>query len=187
MMPANTRRERKGNVSTGAALISSCPIGPQNHFEGRHSMTDPDAAVVAESDISRRRRTRVLRFIPGFTYIFILFVVGQFVFADPRAANFEFAGYRLAWVEVLMVAAAIVAMYEQIKIADPGVNNITEVLLMGVMAVIQVVLFALAAAKVPGLEMFNNMEFLLLTIINVAQTAVAFQINAATLMRTIAH
>jgi hypothetical protein len=49
------------------------------------------------------------------------------------------------------------------------------------------VLFALAAAKVPGLEMFNNMQFLLLTIINVAQTVVAFQINAATLMRTIAH
>ena len=44
---------------------------------------------------------------------------------------------------------------------------------------------ALAAAKVPGLSIFNNTEFLSLTIINIAQTAVAFQINAATLMRTI--
>jgi len=32
---------------------------------------------------------------------------------------------------------------------------------------------------------FNNAEFLLLTVINVAQTVVAFHINAATLMRTI--
>ena len=152
-------------------------------------MTDPGhtEAAVVESDVSRRRRRTVLRYIPGFTYIFILFVIGQWVFADPRATVFEFAGYRLAWVEVLMVAAAIMAMIEQIKIAQPGVNNITEVLLMGLIAIVQIVLFALAAAKVPGLEIFNNMEFLLLTIINVAQTMVAFQINAATLMRTIAH
>ena len=154
-------------------------------------MTDTghvDAAVVSESDTARRRRrTRVFRYIPGFIYILILFIVGQLVFADPRAALFEFGGYQLAWVEVLMVAAAIVAMMEQIKVSDPGVNNITEVLLMGAIAVIQIVLFALAAAKVPGLEMFNNMQFLLLTVINVAQTVVAFQINAATLMRTIAQ
>jgi hypothetical protein len=56
---------------------------------------------------------------------------------------------------------------------------------MGAIAVLQIVLFALAAAGVPRLAMFNNTEFLLLTVINVAQTVVAFQINAATLMRTI--
>jgi hypothetical protein len=56
---------------------------------------------------------------------------------------------------------------------------------MGAIAIIQVVLFALAAAKVQSLAIFDNTEFLLLTIINVAQTAVAYQINAATLMRTI--
>lgn len=146
-----------------------------------------DAAVISESDVARRRRRpRVFRYIPGFTYILLLFIIGQLAFADPRATIFDVGGYRLAWVEVLMVAAAITAMVEQIKVAEPGVNNITEVLLMGAIAVIQVVLFALAAAKVPGLEIFNNMEFLLLTVINVAQTVVAFQINAATLMRTIA-
>lgn len=84
-----------------------------------------------------------------------------------------------------MVAAAIVAMAEQMKVSDPGVNNIYEVLLMGAIAVLQIVLFALAAAGVQRLAMFNNTEFLLLTVINVAQTVVAFQINAATLMRTI--
>ena len=104
---------------------------------------------------------------------------------DPRATLFNIAGFRLAWVEVLLAAAAIMAMAEQIKVATPGVNNTTEVLLMGAMAIVQVVLFSLAAAKVGGLTMFDNTEFLLLTINNVAQTAVAYQINAATLVRTI--
>ena len=152
-------------------------------------MADTDhaeAAVVSESDVARRRRRGVFRYIPGFTFVLALFVIGQFIFPDPRATLFDVGGYRLAWVEVLIVAAAIIAMAEQIKVAEPGVNNITEVLLMGAVAVVQIVLFALAAAKVPGLEMFGNTEFLLLTIINVAQTVVAFQINAATLMRTIA-
>jgi hypothetical protein len=147
-----------------------------------------DAAVVSESDVAPRRRrrgSRVLRYIPGFTYILALFLIGHFAFADPRATLFDVAGYRLAWVEVLLVAAAIVAMAEQIKVSEPGINNISEVLLMGAIAVLQIVLFALAAAGVEPLAMFNKTEFLLLTIINVAQTAVAFQINAATLMRTI--
>jgi hypothetical protein len=38
---------------------------------------------------------------------------------------------------------------------------------------------------VPALAIFDNTEFLLLTLINLAQTAVAYQINSATLMRTI--
>lgn len=141
---------------------------------------------MSESDAARRRRPRALRYIPGFVYILILFVIGQMIFPDPRAVIFEMDGFRLAWVEILILAAAIIAMAEQIKVAEPGINNITEVLLMGAVAVIQIVLFALAAANVPGLEIFRNTEFLTLTFINVAQTVVAFQINAATLMRTIA-
>jgi hypothetical protein len=145
-----------------------------------------EAAVLSESDVARRRRRRsVLRYIPGFIFILVLFVIGHLVFADPRATVFDIGGYRLAWVEVLIAAAAIVAMVEQMKVSDPGVNNISEVLLMGAVAVLQIVLFALAAAGVQQLAMFNNTEFLLLTIINLAQTVVAFQINAATLMRTI--
>jgi hypothetical protein len=79
----------------------------------------------------------------------------------------------------------VVAMAEQVKVAKPGVNNTTEVLLMGAIAIIQLLLFALAAAKVQALGMFDNTEFLMLTLINLAQTAVAYQINSATLMRTI--
>jgi hypothetical protein len=151
-------------------------------------MTDGhvDAAVVTDGDRGRHhRKHHIYALVPGFVYILLLFIAGQFIFSDPRATLFNIGGYRLAWVEVLLVAAAIMAMAEQIKVATPGVNNTTEVLFMGAIAIIQTVLFALAAAKVGGLGMFDNTEFLLLTIINVAQTAVAYQINAATLVRTI--
>jgi len=144
-----------------------------------------EAAVVGRNDRSTRKQSRFFRFLPGFVLILILFVVGQLIFADPRATLFDINGYRLAWVEVLMVAAAIVAMAEQLKVAQPGVNNINEALLIGLVAVVQIVLFTLGAAGVAGFSMFANTEFLLLMLINVAQTVVAFQINAATLMRTI--
>lgn len=146
-----------------------------------------DAAVVSDGDAHPHHARRgFLSYVPGFLYILILFVIGQLVFSDPRATLFDIGGYRLAWVEVLLLAASIMAMAEQIKVAKPGINNTFEVLLMGVIAIVQVVLFALAAAKVRSLVMFDNTEFLLLTLINVAQTAVAYQINAATLVRTIA-
>ena len=148
-------------------------------------MTDVEAAVVGRNDHKTRRDNPLFRYVPGFVFILALFIVGQLVFADPRATLFDINGYRLAWVEVLMVAAAIVAMAEQLKVAEPGVNNINEALLIGLVAVIQIVLFTLGAADVAGFSMFANTEFGLLTVINVAQTVVAFQINAATLMRTI--
>jgi hypothetical protein len=147
--------------------------------------THMDAAVVSDADRGRHRKSHLLGLMPGFVYILALFIFGQLFFSDPRAILFDIGGYRIAWVEVLLVTAAIMAMAEQIKVASPGVNNTTEVLFMGAIAIIQVVLFALAAAKVQSLAMFDNTEFLLLTIINMAQTAVAYQINAATLMRTI--
>ena len=93
-----------------------------------------DAAVVSDADRGRRRRTHHLGLIPGFVYILALFIFGQLFFSDPRAILFDFGGYRLAWVEVLLVTAAIMAMAEQIKVATPGVNNTTEVLLMGLIA-----------------------------------------------------
>ena len=153
-------------------------------------MADADgvgATIRSNSDRARHRRARGggLGLVPGFVYVLILYIVGQFIIPDARATLFDIWGYQLSWVEVLLFTAAIVAMAEQIKVAKSGINNTTEVLLMGAIAVIQSLLFALAAAKVLVLGIFNNTEFLLLTLINLAQTAVAHKINAATLMRTI--
>ena len=148
-------------------------------------MSDHAEAAVVGRDKAPHKRGGAFSLVPGFLYILILYIVGKYVFSDPRATLFDVLGYKLAWVEVLMLAAAIMAMAEQIKVAKPGINNTPEVLLMGLIAIAQVVLFALGAAKVPALAMFDNTEFLLLTLINLAQTAVAYQINSATLMRTI--
>jgi len=144
----------------------------------------PEAAVIGR-DRAHRRRGGFFTLVPGFVYILILYIIGKYFFPDPRATLFDFLGYQLSWVEVLITAAAIMAMAEQIKVAKPGINNTTEILLMGLIAIVQILLFALGAAKVPALAIFNNTEFLLLTLINLAQTAVAYQINSATLMRTI--
>jgi hypothetical protein len=76
----------------------------------------------------------------------------------PRSEGdpFDVGGYQLARVEVLLLAAAIVAMGEQIKVAKPGVNNTFDVLLPGVIAIIQIVIFALAAAKVSVLGVIRQ-------------------------------
>jgi hypothetical protein len=131
------------------------------------------------------RRTSVLKYTPGFLYILILFIIGRFVFADPRAILLQWGEYHLSWVEVLMVGAAMIAMAEQLRVSSPGVDNTIEALLMGAIAGVQILLFALGAAGVEPLAIFNNTEFLMLTLISLTQAIVAVLINARTLRRTI--
>jgi hypothetical protein len=131
------------------------------------------------------RRTGPFRFTPGFLYILILFIAGRFIFADPRAVLIQWREYHLSWVEILMVGAAMMAMAEQLRVSTPGVDNTIEALLMGAIAGVQVLLFALGAAGVKPLGIFNNTEFLMLTLISLTQAIVAVLINARTLRRTI--
>jgi hypothetical protein len=84
-----------------------------------------------------------------------------------------------------MVGAAMMAMAEQLRVSTPGVDNTIEALLMGAIAGVQVLLFALGAAGVKPLAIFNNTEFLMLTLIGLTQAIVAVLINARTLRRTI--
>ena len=129
--------------------------------------------------------TDPLKHTPGFFYILVLFIVGRLVLADPRAILIQWGEYHLSWVEVLMVGAAMMAMAEQLRVSSPGVDNTIEALLMGAMAGVQVLLFALGAAGVKPLAIFNNTEFLMLTVISLTQAIVAVLINARTLRRTI--
>src|SRR6266853_1001364 len=103
-------------------------------------------------------RSGPLKYTPGFLYILALFVAGKFIFADPRATLVQWGEYHLSWVEVLMIGAVAGA---------------------------QVLLFALGAAGVKPLAIFNNTEFLMLTLISMTQAIVAILINARTLRRTI--
>jgi hypothetical protein len=130
-------------------------------------------------------RSGPLKYTPGFLYILALFIVGKFIFPDPRATLIEWGQYHLSWVEVLMVGAAMMAMAEQLRVSYPGVDNTVEAILMGAVAGVQVLLFALGAAGVEPLAIFNNTEFIMLTLISLTQAVVAILINARTLRRTI--
>jgi hypothetical protein len=147
-----------------------------------------DGAILSSASAAfhqSTRRTGPLKYAPGFLYILALFIAGRFVFADPRAVLIQWGQYHLSWVEVLMVGAAMIAMAEQLRVSTPGVDNTIEALLMGAIAGVQVLLFALGTAGVKPLAMFNNTEFLMLTLISLTQAIVAVLINARTLRRTI--
>lgn len=152
------------------------------------SATKSDGALAQAATAARvhgLHRSSALRYVPGFLYILALYILGKFMFHDPRATLIEWSEYRLTWVEVLMVGAAMMAMAEQLRVSHPGIDNTIEAILMIAVAAIQVVLFALGAAGVWPLGFFNNTEFLMLTVISVAQSVVAVLINARTLRRTI--
>ena len=131
------------------------------------------------------RRANPLKYTPGFLYVLVFFIIGKLIFADPRATLVHWGEYNLSWVEVLLVGAAMMAMAEQLRVSHPGVDNTIEAIFIGAIASIQVLLFALGAAGVRPLAIFNNTEFLMLTVISMTQAIVAILINARTLRRTI--
>ncbi len=139
----------------------------------------------ANLEFHQHKMGGVLRYVPVFLYIFILYLIGKSVIADPRAPLIALGAYQLSWVEVLYLVAAIVAVFEQMKVSHPGIDNTLEALLMVGMGVLQLLLFVLAAANVKGLSVFNNTEFLMLMVISLAAAVVAVLINARTLRRTI--
>lgn len=154
----------------------------------RISARDPDGARANKASaayLSTVERARPLKYVPGFAYVLVLYVIGKLLFPDPRATLLHWGEYHLSWVEVLMVGAAMVAMAEQLRVSHPGIDNTVEAILMAAMAVAQVLLFALGAAGVKNLDIFNNTEFLMLTLISITQAIVAIMINARTLRRTI--
>jgi hypothetical protein len=130
-------------------------------------------------------RANPLKYIPGFFYVLVFFMIGKLIFTDPRATLVHWGEYHLSWVEVLLVGAAMMAMAEQLRVSHPGIDNTIEAILMGAIAGVQVLLFALGAAGVRPLAIFNNPEFLMLTVISMTQAVVAILINARTLRRTI--
>ncbi len=143
------------------------------------------AHTAAAAHVQGLQRAGAVKYVPGFLYILVLYIVGRSIFSDPRAILLHWGEYQLSWVEVLMVVAAIVAMAEQLRVSHPGIDNTIEAIMMVAIAAAQVLLFALGAAGVGVLGIFNNTEFLMLTLISATQAVVAILINARTLRRTI--
>jgi hypothetical protein len=131
------------------------------------------------------QRRGLLRYIPGIAYILALYLAGTYFFPDARATLAEWRGYRISWSEFLLLAAAMMALADQLRVSHPGIDNTVEAILMAALAAAMVLLFALAAAGVGGLGLFNSADFLLLTLIGLTQAVVAILINARTLRRSI--
>jgi len=94
-------------------------------------------------------KVRLLGLIPGSVYILALFIFGQLFFSDPRAILFDFGGIPARVVEgpCLVCRPPSWRWRSRSKWPSQAWNNTTEVLFMGAIAIIQVVLFALAAAQ----------------------------------------
>ncbi len=145
----------------------------------------PEHESSANIEFKQGKITGAFRYVPVFLYILILYLVGKTIIHDPRAALFTLGAYQLSWVEVLYLVASIAALFEQMKVSHPGIDNTMEALLMLGMGVLQLILFVLGAAHVGGFAVFQNTEFLMLMIISLAAAVGAVLINARTLRRTI--
>ena len=147
--------------------------------------TNSDRAPASSAVAYGPARRSPFKYVPGFLYILALYIAGSFIIPDPRISWELWDGYHLSWVEVLLVAAAMMAIAEQLKVSHPGVDNTIEAILMAGIAAVQVLLFALGAAGVKYLGIFNNTEFIMLTLISMTQAVIGVLINARTLRRSI--
>ncbi|MFO1187012.1 MAG: hypothetical protein U1E87_05905 [Alphaproteobacteria bacterium] len=126
------------------------------------------------------------RYVPVFLVILVLYIVGYRLFPDPRTTIVAYGPYHLSWVEVLLVIATVLSLFEQMKVSHPGIDNTIEALFMVGMGVLQLVLFVLGVNNEKSFfAMFNTTEFLVLTFISIMAAVVAVLINARTLRRTI--
>ncbi len=141
-------------------------------------------SALAAAAMTRPRR-RIFARVPMFILPVLLYVVVALSVTNVRATFFSIGPYALSWVEVLYLFGFFVAMFELLRVANPGVDNTSEALRMLFVAVAMLVLFVLGAAGLPVLQIFNNTEFLILLMVSATQVVLAFFINSATLKRSI--
>jgi hypothetical protein len=149
-------------------------------------MTDATEAIGMGTAAASKRRTRkVLKNIPGFAYVLLIFImIGAFV-PNMREILFTvFGSYSLTWVEVIYLIATFTAMGELLRVSKPGIDNTVEALVMLGIGIVFLLLFVFGAMGVPLLGMFSTTEFLMLVLISGFQIGMAFLINARTLKRT---
>src|SRR5258708_13198240 len=106
---------------------------------------DARASSTTAVHLRGTRRANPLKYIPGFFYVLVFFIVGKLAFADPRATLVHWGEYHLSWVEVLLVAAAMMAMAAQLRVSHPGIANTIGPILMCAIAAIPLLLFTLSA------------------------------------------
>jgi hypothetical protein len=115
----------------------------------------------------------------------VLYVFIELWVSNVRDPIFSVGDYTLTWVELIYLVTFFLAMFELLRVSQPGIDNTVEALLMLGVSGIILVLFVLGVAGLPECRIFNRMEFLMVLLISGAQVILAFLINARTLKRTI--
>jgi len=151
-----------------------------------HSPSDDrSAAAVIENERGRGKRS-YLHYIPVSLYLIAFYVLIKLAGADVRAVMFTMYGYSLTLVEVLQLAASLIAMLELLKVSHPGENNTVEVIFMLCAWIVYLLFFVLGASQTRGFGIFSNTEFLMMIVIFACQVFAGFLLNARTLERSIA-
>lgn len=154
--------------------------------EPRHS--GPLSATAAADFIRGRPLStgaKLMKVTPGFIFVLIVYTIITLAVPDIRATVISFGNYQFAWIEAILLVAAMTAIFELLRVSKPGIDNTLEAIGMGAVFVLYLVLFILAAAGVMGRELYGTTEFATLTFISLSQMVVAFIVNARTLKRTI--
>src|SRR5262249_51195242 len=106
-------RAGKASVRTLRGYRAKRNLGCLGPLRNNHLMTQgkamsrvdvrsSDGAIASSASapfVRHAPRTGPLKYTPGFLYILALFIVGKFIFPDPRATLIEWGQYHLSWVE----------------------------------------------------------------------------------------
>ncbi len=152
-------------------------------MSGRAASDTAPAAVTIVA--ARRRPHHFLLRVPLLLLALALYVCIELWVPNVRDPIFSVGRYTLTWVELIYLVTFFLAMFELLRVSQPGIDNTVEALLMLGVSGIMLVLFVLGVAGLPACQIFNRMEFLMLLLISAAQVILAFLINARTLKRTI--
>lgn len=174
--------------------MAEADVNATNADVSRESDVDAKTPAVAVGGADRKggrqsvakRIGFVLFELPWFLYLLVIYAIVKLAVTDVRDTFFSIADYRLTWVECLYALAAFIGLAEIYKISEPGVRNTREALLIVITSVLYLAMFLLGAAQVRYLaRLFNNSEFLIITIIALAAAVTAFVINPRTAQRSI--
>lgn len=152
-----------------------------------HAGTDTPIII---NDWKRSIKTKLAHFTPAFLYLLILFVLVKLTGVDMRRALIGVGDYAITMMDILTIVAMVITALEMLKVSHAGINNVTETIMMFVMAFIYFLFFVLAAAGVKVLGIFSprifaNSEFLILTLFAVVEAVVATVVNVRTLTRSV--
>lgn len=145
--------------------------------------------VAATSEKASRVKSigkTILSWFPGFALVLVVYTILA-MSVDMHSTFAKIGNYKFSWLSCLWLVASMTSIFELLRVSKPGIDNTREAIAMGAIFVVFLVILVLASTGVIGEKTYGTTEFAAMTVISLAQTIVAFMINARTLKRTIDH